>query len=89
MAVCGDLACAGSASHAPCRDCECDPVYCAQCVAAAACWNAPRTAAGGEVAPSVLRQVIALADEAPKLTDRELRDRLLALADVHDHRHHC
>ncbi|MGH3888315.1 MAG: hypothetical protein ACRDSZ_17405 [Pseudonocardiaceae bacterium] len=32
-------------------------------------------------ARSVLRAVIALADELPKLTDVELRDRLLALAD--------
>ncbi|HKR51081.1 MAG TPA: hypothetical protein VJT72_16135 [Pseudonocardiaceae bacterium] len=32
-------------------------------------------------ARSVLRAVIALIDELPKLTDVELRDRLLALAD--------
>jgi len=30
----------------------------------------------------MLRQVIALADDAPGLTDRELRDRLLALAEI-------
>ncbi len=31
--------------------------------------------------PSVLRQMITLADDAATLTDAELRDRLLALAD--------
>jgi hypothetical protein len=82
VAVCGELV-----TSAPDGDEE-DPGYCGDCVHAAIQWEQGARSYLDDLAATVelagarsaLRVLLTLADDAPTLTDEELRSRLTALA---------